>query len=82
MATYPEVIRIHMDYVRVLHAQGFVDFLDVVQVLHSSFQPTHHYLTMLGHFLVSQDGSVSGNVAKRTEVSLSPGIHNQEPGMT
>uniref|UniRef100_A0A665V8M8 Uncharacterized protein n=1 Tax=Echeneis naucrates TaxID=173247 RepID=A0A665V8M8_ECHNA len=66
---YPEVIRIHMQLLRVHHAQLGVGALDVVHVLHGIFQPTHHCLSMCGHFRVSHDG----------KVSLSPGVHNQKP---
>uniref|UniRef100_A0A3Q3RMD6 Uncharacterized protein n=1 Tax=Mastacembelus armatus TaxID=205130 RepID=A0A3Q3RMD6_9TELE len=75
-----EVIRIHMELLRVHHAQIGVSVLDVVHVLHSLFQPTHHRLAMLGHFRVSQDGGIGGQVPKCCEVSLSPWIHNQNLG--
>uniref|UniRef100_A0A668SWS9 Uncharacterized protein n=1 Tax=Oreochromis aureus TaxID=47969 RepID=A0A668SWS9_OREAU len=67
--TYLEVVRIHMD----------VGLLDVVHVLHSIFQTTHHSPSVLGYFGVSHNGSTGGQVAKDLEVSLSPGIHNQKP---
>uniref|UniRef100_A0A3Q3KU45 Hemoglobin subunit alpha-A-like n=2 Tax=Mastacembelus armatus TaxID=205130 RepID=A0A3Q3KU45_9TELE len=79
--TYPEVIRIHMELLRVHHAQTGVSILDVVHVLHGFIQPTHHRLAMLGHFRVSQDGDIGGQVTKSCEVSLSPWIHNQKSGM-
>uniref|UniRef100_A0A665V9B5 Uncharacterized protein n=1 Tax=Echeneis naucrates TaxID=173247 RepID=A0A665V9B5_ECHNA len=69
LMAYPEVIRIHMQLLRVHHAQLGVGALDVVHVLHGIFQPTHHCLSMCGHFSVSHDG----------KVSLSPGVHNQKP---
>lgn len=53
-----------MDFLRVLHAQLGIDVLDVVHVLHSSVQPTHHCLTVLGHFRVSEDGGIGGEVAE------------------
>ena len=82
MVTYPEVVRIHMEFLRVHHAQLGVRILDVVQVLHSIFQTTHHCLTMLADLSVSEDGGIGGDVSKCCEVSLSPRIHNQKPGMT
>uniref|UniRef100_A0A8C4DPA9 Uncharacterized protein n=1 Tax=Dicentrarchus labrax TaxID=13489 RepID=A0A8C4DPA9_DICLA len=82
MVTYPEVIRIHMDFLRVLHAQLGIDVLDVVHVLHSSVQPTHHCLTVLGHQRVSEDGGIGGEVAECCEVSLSPRIHDQKSEIT
>lgn len=81
-ATYPEVVRIHMELVRVHRAQGGVNLLDVVHALHSILQPTHHHLTVLHHISVSEDGGVGGQVAEGFEVSLSPRIYNQKPGMT
>lgn len=80
--TYPEVIRIHMDLLRVLLAQLGVSILDVVQVLHSPVQPTHHCLAVSGHLFVCDDGGVGGNVAEACEVSLSPWVDDQKPGMT
>ena len=62
--THPEVIRIHMDLLRVLLAQQGVSVLDVVHVLHSSVQPTHHCLAVRGHLVVPEDGGVGGNVAE------------------
>uniref|UniRef100_A0A671UR41 Uncharacterized protein n=1 Tax=Sparus aurata TaxID=8175 RepID=A0A671UR41_SPAAU len=78
------VIRIHMDLLRVLLAQLGVSILDVVQVLHSSVQPTHHCLAVSGHLFVCDDGGVGGNVAEACEVSLSPWVDDQKglPGQS
>uniref|UniRef100_A0A3P9D5J9 Uncharacterized protein n=1 Tax=Maylandia zebra TaxID=106582 RepID=A0A3P9D5J9_9CICH len=72
------VIGIHVELLRVHSAQFGVGLLDVVQVLHSIFQTTHHGLSVLCHFGVSHNGSVGGQVSKFFEVSLTPGAHNQK----
>uniref|UniRef100_A0A669F1E6 Uncharacterized protein n=1 Tax=Oreochromis niloticus TaxID=8128 RepID=A0A669F1E6_ORENI len=63
--TYLEVVRIHVELLRVRKAH--------------IFQTTHHSPSVLGYFGVSHNGSTGGQVAKDLEVSLSPGIHNQKP---
>uniref|UniRef100_A0A3P9D669 Uncharacterized protein n=1 Tax=Maylandia zebra TaxID=106582 RepID=A0A3P9D669_9CICH len=75
------VIGIHVELLRVHSAQFGVGLSDVVQVLHSIFQTTHHGLPVLCHFGVSHNGSVGGQVSKFFEVSLTPGAHNQKPGI-
>lgn len=77
--TYPEVVGVHVDFLRVHHAQLGVGGLDVVHVLHSTVQAPHHCLAMLCYLRVCQNGGGGGQVAKTCEVSLSPGIHNQYP---
>uniref|UniRef100_A0A668ACV9 Uncharacterized protein n=1 Tax=Myripristis murdjan TaxID=586833 RepID=A0A668ACV9_9TELE len=74
------VIRIHMQLLRVHHTQCFVGILDVVQVLHSSIQPSHHCLSMCGHLSVAHDGGGAGQIAKQGEVPLSPGVHDENLG--
>uniref|UniRef100_A0A668ATL5 Uncharacterized protein n=1 Tax=Myripristis murdjan TaxID=586833 RepID=A0A668ATL5_9TELE len=76
------VIRIHMQLLRVHHTQCFVGILDVVQVLHSSIQPSHHCLSMCGHLSVAHDGGGAGQIAKQGEVPLSPGVHDEKPELT
>uniref|UniRef100_A0A3Q2SR71 Uncharacterized protein n=1 Tax=Fundulus heteroclitus TaxID=8078 RepID=A0A3Q2SR71_FUNHE len=76
---HSQELLIHMELLRVHNTQFGIGGLDVVQVLHSSFQSTHHSSSMLCHFGVTEDGSRGGEVAERSEMSLSPGIHNQEP---
>uniref|UniRef100_A0A3B4FGF4 Uncharacterized protein n=1 Tax=Pundamilia nyererei TaxID=303518 RepID=A0A3B4FGF4_9CICH len=78
VGTYPEVIGIHVELLRVHSAQFGVGLLDVVQVLHSIFQTTHHGPSVLCHFGVSHNGSIGGQVSKGFEVSLTPGVHNQK----
>lgn len=80
ITTYPEVIGIHMQLLRVHDAQLGIGILDVVHVLHCSFQSTHHSFSMLSHFGISDNGSVGGQVSEGSKMSLSPGIHNQKPG--
>uniref|UniRef100_A0A3B4G346 Uncharacterized protein n=1 Tax=Pundamilia nyererei TaxID=303518 RepID=A0A3B4G346_9CICH len=81
VGTYPEVIGIHMEFLGVHNAQVGVGLLDVVQVLHSIFQTTHHGPSVLCHFGVSHNGGIGGQVSKGLEVSLTPGVHNQKlPG--
>uniref|UniRef100_A0AAZ1XCP5 Uncharacterized protein n=1 Tax=Oreochromis aureus TaxID=47969 RepID=A0AAZ1XCP5_OREAU len=63
--TYLEVVRLHMELLRVYKAH--------------IFQTTHHSPSVLGYFGVSHNGSTGGQVAKDLEVSLKPGIHNQKP---
>uniref|UniRef100_A0A3Q1HH18 Uncharacterized protein n=1 Tax=Anabas testudineus TaxID=64144 RepID=A0A3Q1HH18_ANATE len=58
------VVRIHMELLGVHHAQLGISVLDVVQVLHSTFQTTHDGLSVFAHLGVSSDGGVGGQVAK------------------
>uniref|UniRef100_A0A3Q2E7R4 Uncharacterized protein n=1 Tax=Cyprinodon variegatus TaxID=28743 RepID=A0A3Q2E7R4_CYPVA len=74
------VIGIYMELLRVHNTQLGIGLLDVVQILHSCFQSTHHSFSMLSHFGISNDGSVGGQVTKRSKMSLSPGVHNQNLG--
>uniref|UniRef100_A0A8C6L535 Uncharacterized protein n=1 Tax=Nothobranchius furzeri TaxID=105023 RepID=A0A8C6L535_NOTFU len=78
--TYPEVIRIHMELLRVHHTQLGVGVLDVVHVLHSRLQSTHHCLSMVGHFGVSEDGGGGGEVSKGPKVSLTDWVPGQSLG--
>uniref|UniRef100_A0A8C6L565 Uncharacterized protein n=1 Tax=Nothobranchius furzeri TaxID=105023 RepID=A0A8C6L565_NOTFU len=80
LVTHPEVIRIHMELLRVHHTQLGVGVLDVVQVLHSRLQSTHHGLSMVGHFGVSDNGRIGGQVSKVGEVGLSLRVDDQHPG--
>uniref|UniRef100_A0A3Q3B4Q0 Uncharacterized protein n=1 Tax=Kryptolebias marmoratus TaxID=37003 RepID=A0A3Q3B4Q0_KRYMA len=72
-------VGIHMELLGVHNAQVGVGVLDVVQVLHSGFQSTHHDLSVVGHLSVSTNGGVGGEVSESSEVSLSPGAHHQKP---
>lgn len=53
-----------MELLGVHHAQLGISVLDVVQVLHSTFQTTHDGLSVFAHLGVSSDGGVGGQVAK------------------
>uniref|UniRef100_A0A3Q3B5I8 Uncharacterized protein n=1 Tax=Kryptolebias marmoratus TaxID=37003 RepID=A0A3Q3B5I8_KRYMA len=71
------VVGVHMELLGVHNTQVGVGVLDVVHVLHSGFQSTHHGLSVVGHLSVSTNGGIGGEVSETSEVSLGPGIHNQ-----
>uniref|UniRef100_A0A3B4C7B6 Uncharacterized protein n=1 Tax=Pygocentrus nattereri TaxID=42514 RepID=A0A3B4C7B6_PYGNA len=75
---YPEVVGVHVYFLRVHHTELGVGGLDVVQVLHSSVQPTHYGLSVISHFGVANDCGGAGEVTKGSEVPLSPWSHDQE----
>ena len=77
--THSEVVGIHVQFLRVHNTQTSVGGLDVVQVLHGSFQPTHDGLTVSSHFRVTHDSGGTGKVSEASKVSLSPWSHDQKP---
>uniref|UniRef100_A0A8C1TDB6 Uncharacterized protein n=1 Tax=Cyprinus carpio TaxID=7962 RepID=A0A8C1TDB6_CYPCA len=60
---YGKIVRIHVQFLRVQHAQFGIGFLDIIHVLHGSVKPMEH----------------NNSVSKTCEVPLGPGIHNQGP---
>ena len=76
---YPEVVGIHVQFLRMQHTELGVGGLDVVHVLHGSVQPTHDGLAVSSHFRVAHDSGGAGKVTKRSEVPLSPWSHDQKP---
>uniref|UniRef100_A0A3B5M6Z1 Uncharacterized protein n=1 Tax=Xiphophorus couchianus TaxID=32473 RepID=A0A3B5M6Z1_9TELE len=69
---YVEVVGVHLQFLRVQHAQVFVCGLNVVHVLHSFLQTCHDDLSVSRHF----------GVSKAAKVPLSPGVDNQTPEET
>lgn len=51
--TYPEVVRIHMQFLVVHLAQFNIMVLDAIQVLHGFIQGLKHNLAVGGHFGIS-----------------------------
>uniref|UniRef100_A0A3B4A2P9 Uncharacterized protein n=1 Tax=Periophthalmus magnuspinnatus TaxID=409849 RepID=A0A3B4A2P9_9GOBI len=69
LKSYPEVVGIHVQLLRVQHAQLGVGCLDVVHVLDGPVQSVQHL-----------DPVSIVEVTVATKVSLSPGVDNQTPG--
>lgn len=76
---YPEVVRVHVQFLGVQNAQFFVGVLDVVHVLHGSVKSVQHNFAMSSNLRVVHDGICVVQVSKTAKVPLSPGVDNQEP---
>uniref|UniRef100_A0A8C5EER6 Uncharacterized protein n=1 Tax=Gouania willdenowi TaxID=441366 RepID=A0A8C5EER6_GOUWI len=79
---YLEVTRVHLQFLRVQHAQLCICSLDVVHVLHSLLQGLHDHFSMSCYFGIGGDSSSIVEVSKAAKVPLSPGVHNQTPEHT
>lgn len=55
--TYPEVVGIHMQFLRVHHTEWRIGGLDVVHVLDGSLQTSHHSPPVSCHLGVTHDRS-------------------------
>uniref|UniRef100_A0A3B4YZD2 Uncharacterized protein n=1 Tax=Stegastes partitus TaxID=144197 RepID=A0A3B4YZD2_9TELE len=77
-----EIVRIHMQFLRVQHAQLCVGGLDVVHVLHSTVQTVEDSFSVNCNHWVCFDGSRVVEVSKVSKVPLSPGVDNQTPEET
>lgn len=79
MIAYSKVIRIHLDFLKMQPAQSGIGALHVVHVLHCFVQSLQHHFAMSRHFGVLQNSRGGEDVSKRTKISLSPGVNNQNP---
>lgn len=77
--TYPEVVRVDVQFLGVQDAQFCISFFDVVHVFHGSVQTMQHGDTVLSDHWVSHDGSRIVQVSKVPEVPLCPWVHNKTP---
>uniref|UniRef100_A0A8C5EDS5 Uncharacterized protein n=1 Tax=Gouania willdenowi TaxID=441366 RepID=A0A8C5EDS5_GOUWI len=73
---YLEVTRVHLQFLRVQHAQLCICSLDVVHVLHSLLQGLHDHFSMSCYFGIGGDSSSIVEVSKAAKVPLSPGSDN------
>uniref|UniRef100_A0A8C6L9R5 Uncharacterized protein n=1 Tax=Nothobranchius furzeri TaxID=105023 RepID=A0A8C6L9R5_NOTFU len=76
---YPEIVGVHVQFLRVQHTQVFVCVLDVIHVLHSSFQTSQDHLSMSGHFGIAFYRLSIVEVSKGTKIPLSPGVDDETP---
>lgn len=77
--TYPEVVGVNVQFLRVQDAQLCVGFFDVVHVLHGSVQSMQHCDAVFSDHWVPHDGSRIVQVSKLAEVPLSPWVHDKTP---
>ena len=79
---YLEVVRIHVQLLRVQYAQLGVGLLDVVHVLHGPVQTMQDSCPMFCNHWVWSDGRGVVEVSKVAKIPLSPGVDNQTPEET
>lgn len=75
---YPEAIRIHFEFLKMQLAQISIRPFHVVHVVHCFVQSLQHHLSVSRHFVVFQNSSDGEEISKRTKISLSPGVDNQD----
>lgn len=74
-----EVIRIHVQFLRVQHTQFSESDLNAVHVLHSFLQTTDYCQAVGCNLGVSNDGRGVVQVSKVTKVPLGPWVHDKTP---
>jgi len=79
LSNYHEVVRVHLQFLGVQHAQLCICLFDVVHVLHSSFQTSEDHLSVSCNPRIWCDSSSVVQVSKTAKVPLSPGVDNQTP---
>merc|ERR1719309_5330 len=75
----PEVVGIHVQFLRVQHTQLGIGCLDVVHVLHSPVHTVQDDFPVIRHHGISYDSSSVIKVSKVSKIPLSPGVDNQTP---
>ncbi len=76
---YPEIVRIHVQFLGVQHTQVCVGCLDVVHVLHSPVQTVEDGCSVLCNQRICFNSGGVVEVSKVAEIPLSPGIDDQTP---
>uniref|UniRef100_A0A8C2XAJ7 Uncharacterized protein n=1 Tax=Cyclopterus lumpus TaxID=8103 RepID=A0A8C2XAJ7_CYCLU len=79
---YLEIVGVHVQFLRVQHAQLGVGVLHVVHVLHTSVQTVQDNCSVFCNIWISHDCSGVVEVSKVTEIPLSPGVDDQTPEET
>uniref|UniRef100_A0AAQ4QM48 Uncharacterized protein n=1 Tax=Gasterosteus aculeatus aculeatus TaxID=481459 RepID=A0AAQ4QM48_GASAC len=77
--SYLEVVRVHVQFLGVQHAQLGVSCLDVVHVLHSPLQSVENSCSVFCNQRISHNCCGVVEVSKVTEIPLSPGVDDQTP---
>ena len=74
---YPEVVGVHVQFLRMEVAQFSIRFSNVVQVIETPFQSVKDNNSMSSYHLITDNGGGVIQVSKVTKVPLCPWVHNQ-----